>query len=381
MCVPVPAFHLHFAQATFEGAAMKVPNGKEFVELLKDTYTEWNEDKAPRLGAALSYYTIFSMAPLLAVIMGIVGIFYSDGSTLMHNQLRQVLTPDAAGAVEDILKNASQHKTGGIVATVMGTATLLMGAGGFFGQLQDALNTIWEVQPKPGQGIMSTIKNRFLSFSMVLGSGFILLISLAVNTFISVLGKAMGDVLPVPEFVLQGINFLLAFALVTGLFAMIYKVLPDVEIGWHDVWIGAAVTSFLFGVGKFALGLYLGKSSVGSPYGAAGSLAVLLIWIYYAAQILFFGAEFTQVYAKKFGSKIVPSPNAEAMTAEARAQQGMTPGSDGPLPESASAVAIVHPHGVGAKPQPAWQRDFEFLWPAAVGFLGVLFLAKRKKSL
>ncbi len=355
---------------------MKVPSIKEFGELLKDTYTDWNEDKAPRLGAALAYYTIFSMAPLLVVVMGIVGIFYSGSDVALQKQMTEAVGPEAAGAITDILKNANQNKSGGIWATILGTATLLLGAGGLFGQLQDSLNTIWEVQPKPGQGFMAMIKNRFMSFSMVLGTGFILLVSLFVTAMISSLGAYMESVLPLPAFVLQIINFVVAFAVITLLFAMIFKVLPDVEIGWHDVWVGAAVTSFLFGVGKFALGLYLGKSSVASAYGAAGSLAVLLLWIYYAAQILFFGAEFTQVYAKKYGSKIVPSPNAEPMTAEAREQQGMK-GSDAPMP-AGGAVAIVHPHGMAPKSSQA--RDMEFLWPAAVGFLTILLFKQRRRK-
>ena len=356
---------------------MKMPNGKEFVELLKGTYKEFSEDKAPRLGAALSYYTIFSMAPLLVVVMGIVGLFYSGADAALQKQIADMMGEDAAGAISDILKNASQNKTGGIMATIIGTATLLLGAGGLFGQLQDSLNTIWEVQPKPGLGIMTTLKNRFLSFSMVLGTGFFLLVSLVANALITSLSTYMEDVLPMPGFVLQLINFIVAFVLITLMFAAIYKELPDVEISWHDVWVGAAMTSFLFGVGKYALGIYLAKSSVGSAYGAAGSLAVLLLWIYYAAQILFFGAEFTQVYAKKYGSKIVPSDNAEFITGEQRAEQGMAPSGDASMREGASVV--VRPQGLNEQ-KTSLQRDLEFLWPAAVGFLGILFLAGRRKK-
>lgn len=362
---------------------MKMPNGKEFAELLKDTYAEFSEDKAPRLGAALSYYTIFSMAPLLVVVMGIVGLFYSGGDQALQKQIADLVGKDAAGAISDILKNANQNKTGGIVATILGTATLLLGAGGLFGQLQDSLNTIWEVQPKSGQGFMAMVKNRFLSFSMVLGTGFFLLVSLVANAAISTLSTYMENVLPVPGFVLQILNFVVAFALITVMFAAIYKELPDVKIGWHDVWVGAAMTSFLFGVGKYALGVYLGRSSVGSAYGAAGSLAVLLLWIYYAAQILFFGAEFTQVYAKRYGSKIEPAENAEAVTAEARAQQGMKNGSEADTMDGASVV--IHPHGVGGAPKTAMQKnsvekDLEFLMPAAIGFLGILYWAERRRK-
>lgn len=355
---------------------MKTPNIKEFGELLKDTYTAWNEDKVPRLGAALAYYTIFSLAPLLVVIMGIVGIFYNGGDAALQKQISDMIGKQGAEAVTDILKGANKNQSGGVLATVLGTATLILGAGGLFGQLQDALNTIWGVQPKPGQGFLAMIKNRFLSFSMVLGTGFFLLVSLVASALITSLSTYMENLLPIPGFVLQFLNFIVAFALITAMFALIYKQLPDVKIAWHDVWIGAAMTSFLFGVGKYALGVYLGTSSVASAYGAAGSLAVLLLWIYYAAQILFFGAEFTQVYARKYGSQIVPDENAEAVTAEARAEQGMSSSSKAPIPEG--AVAIVHPYGMPPKAKP--QRDLEFLWPAAVGFLSILLFSERRKK-
>ena len=357
---------------------MKVPNGKEFVELLKETFADFNEDKAPRLGAALSYYTIFSLAPLLVVIMGIVGLFYSGADLALQKQIAGVVGKDAAAAISEILQHANENKGHGIVATVVGTITLLLGAGGLFGQLQDSLNTIWEVRPKP-QGFMAMLKNRFLSFSMVLGTGFFLLVSLVASALISSAGEWLESMVSMPAFVLQALNIIVTFAVVTALFATIFRNLPDVEINWHDVWVGAAMTSFLFGIGKYALGLYLGKGTIASAYGAAGSLAVLLIWIYYAAQILFFGAEFTQVYAKKYGSKIVPSPHAEFITAEERAQQGLKPSDGGPVAEGA-AVAIAHPHGLGTGVKSHKQRDLEFLWPAAVGFLSILLFAERRKK-
>ena len=349
---------------------------KELLELLKATYNDWNEDKAPRLGAALAYYTTFSLTPLLLVLMGIVGLFFSGSDELVQKQLTGLIGDDGAKAISDMLENANKNQSGGILATITGFAMLLMGAGGVFGQLQDALNTIWEVQPKPGGGFMGMLKARFLSFSMVLGTGFLLLVSLFISAVLSSLGQYMNEVLPVPEFVLQAVNLVVGFFIITLLFAMIYKVLPDVQIKWRDVWIGAAMTSLLFSVGKLALGLYLGKSSVASAYGAAGSLAALMLWIYYAAQILFFGAEFTQVYAKKYGSQIVPAPGAEPVTAEARAQQGLPPGNkQSPVPAGA-AVAVVHPQGLDAPPKKA--RDWDFLWPAAVGFLGMLLFKQRR---
>ena len=208
-----------------------------------------------------------------------------------------------------MIQRANQPTTG-IVATVVATATLLLGASGVFGQLQDSLNTIWGVQPKEGRGIWGLIKDRFISFAALLGTGFLLLVSLVLSAGLAAFGKWFGGWLPAPEVVLQVLEFLISFAVITGLFAMIFKILPDAQVAWRDVWVGAALTALLFTVGKFAIGLYLGKSDVGSAYGAAGSLVILLVWVYYSAQILLFGAEFTQVYANAVGSRIVPSKDA-----------------------------------------------------------------------
>src|SRR5690606_5334067 len=188
-----------------------------------------------------------------------------------------------------------------------------LGASGAFAQLQDSLNTIWEVKPKEGRGIKGMLRDRFLSFSMVLVIGFLLLVSLAISAVLSGIGKFLADLLPMPGAVMQALNFGISFAVTSLLFALIFKVLPDAEIRWRDVWVGAAVTALLFSVGRFLIGLYLGRSSVGSPYGAAGSLVVLLLWVYYSSQILFLGAEFTQVYTNRFGRKIRPKPNAEPL--------------------------------------------------------------------
>jgi membrane protein len=201
--------------------------------------------------------------------------------------------------------------------------TLLLGAAGLFGQLQDALNTIWEVAPKPGGGILAILRQRFISFTMVLGIGFMLLVSLVLSAAITLLGNFIFRFIPEQEFLLQLINFVLSFGIITVLFALIYKILPDAKIAWRDVWLGAAVTSLLFAIGKLLIGLYLGNSTIGSAYGAAGSFVVLLVWIYYSAQILLFGAEFTQVYARTYGSKIEPSANAVKLTEGERIKQGM----------------------------------------------------------
>ena len=200
---------------------------------------------------------------------------------------------------------------------------LLVGASGVFGQLQDALNTIWEVQPKPGLGVWGFIRGRFLSFSMVLGTGFLLLISLLLTTALAAVGTWLGGLVPGWGSVLHVVDLAVTFGVVTLLFAMIFKYLPDAKVEWKDVWLGSVATSALFMAGKFAIGVYLGRSGIGSSYGAAGSLVVLLVWIYYSAQILFFGAEFTQVYANRRGAKIAPSRNAESVGERSRIDQGI----------------------------------------------------------
>ena len=300
--------------------------------LLKQTASEWSEDKVPRLGAALAYYTVFSIAPLLIIAIAVAGlVFGSEAATgAVQSQLQSFLGEDAAKAINDMIVNASKPSSG-IIATIIGIVTLLFGASGVFGQLKDAMNTIWEVEPKPGRGIMGIISDRFLSFTMVLGVGFLLLVSLMISTGLDAAKEyVFGDDLGI---VFQVLNFAISFGVITLLFAMIYKVLPDVEIQWRDVWIGAAVTALLFTIGKFAISQYLSRSGTASAYGAAGSLIVVLLWIYYSAQILFFGAEFTQVYANQYGSHVVADEDAVPVTEEGRAQQGM------PRTEALGAVA------------------------------------------
>ncbi len=209
-----------------------------------------------------------------------------------------------------MIANAGRHGSGGVIATIIGVVTILFGATGVFVQLQSALNRIWNVEPKPGAGIWSFVRTRLISFGMILGIGFLLLVSLVLSAAVSAVGTWATGLLPGSETLVNILTFAVSFVLTTLLFAMIYKVLPDVEIGWRDVWIGAGVTAFLFTVGKSLIGLYLAKSSVASTYGAAGSLVVLLLWVYYSSQILFLGAEFTQVYATRYGSRIRPSKHA-----------------------------------------------------------------------
>lgn len=236
-----------------------------------------------------------------------------------------------------MFQRASKPSTG-IVATLIALSTLLIGASGLFGELQDALNGIWGVQPKPGRGIWGLIKGRFLSFLAVLGSGFLLLVSLVVSAALAAFGKWYSGWLPAPEFVLEALNFVVSFAVIAGLFAMMFKMLPDARIAWNDVWVGAVITAFLFTVGKVAIGLYLGKSDVGSAFGAAGSWVILLVWVYYSAQIFLFGAEFTQVYANATGSRIVPTEDAVVVDSKKATTPGSAPGVMQPEPTARSAT-------------------------------------------
>lgn len=291
-------------------------------QLVKDTASEWLEDKAPRLGAALAYYTIFSLAPLLVIVIAIAGLVFGREAVQGHiaQQLQNLIGEQGARTLETMVANASKPGEG-TLASILGIVMLLFGAMGLFGQLQDALNTIWEVQPKPGRGIWGFLRERFLSLSMVMGSAFLLLVSLVVSAAMAALAGLWGDW----QASILGhlVNGTVSFVVITLVFAMIYRYLPDAKISWQDVWLGALITALLFTIGKFLIGLYLGHSSVSSTYGAAGSLAVLLIWLYYSAQIFLFGAEFTKVYADHYGSRIVPAENAVPVTEEARAEQGI----------------------------------------------------------
>ncbi|MCA0458450.1 MAG: YihY/virulence factor BrkB family protein [Chloroflexi bacterium] len=289
---------------------------KTFFELLKQTFTEWNEDHAPRLAAALSYYIAFSIAPLLVVIIGIVGIIVSQDT--VQNQIitevQRSLGSDAAQMIGELIANASKPAEG-LLATILGLVTLLLGAGGVFGQMQDALNTIWDVDPastgKQNTGVIFQIQNKFLSFGMVLVLGFLLLVSLVINTVIAAVSTYFVNMLPGVEFLISLLNLVISFVVISAMFALIYKFLPKVKLEWRDVIVGGAMTSALFAIGRFLLGWYLGRSSTASAYGAAGSFVLILVWIYYTAQIVLFGAEFTQVYARRYGSlkhtKVVPT--------------------------------------------------------------------------
>ena len=281
--------------------------------LFKQTATEWLDDKAPQLGAALAYYTIFSLAPLVLVVLAIIGVLFredpSGAWSKVTEQMGYFLDKSAVQVVTDIAAEASKPGKS-TMATVVGIALALFGASGVFGQLQDALNTIWGVKAKPGEGIMSFLRARFISFAMLGGVFFLLLVSLTVEALLKGFSHYVQQALPGGLTIAVSVYLLFDFAVVTVLFAMIFKFLPDAEIQWRDVWIGAAMTAIFFGVGKWALGLYLGSGAAASAYGAASSLITLLLWIYYSSQILLFGAEFTQVYANQAGRRVKPSEHA-----------------------------------------------------------------------
>jgi membrane protein len=322
---------------------------KSIWSILKQTFSEFSEDNVLRLSAALAYYSIFSIGPLLAIIVGLAGLAFGSDSVRhqIEQQLQGMLGQGSAKTVESMM-SAQKHGTS-LITTTVGVVVLLFGAAGVFGQLQDSLNTIWEVKPKRGAGIWNTLRNRFLSFSMVLGVGFLLLVSMALSTALSALTSHFGHSLPVAGWLAHGLDFVVSFAVVTLLFAMIFKYLPDVHVPWSKVWVGAIGTTVLFSIGKILLCLYLGRQSTSSAYGAAGSVILILLWVYYASVILFFGAEFTQVYAKRTGAIVCATEYAVPVTTEERAQQGMVPperlkgepGSAGWEPGGAGAAAMV----------------------------------------
>ncbi len=303
-----------------------VVNIKEMSKLLKATFSKWNEDHAQGLGAALAFYTVFSLAPLLLIVIAIAGLVFGQDAAEGHiiGQMQGLVGEESAQAIQSMLAQVRQPSSG-LIATGLAFVTLLFGASGVFAQLQEALNIIWRVEAKPGLGIIHTLKARFISFATVLGSGFLLLVSLVLSAGLAAMGDTLEALLPAPEAILQATNFFVSFVVITLLFAMIYRVLPDVAIQWNDVWVGAGMTSLLFTIGKFLIGVYLGKSEVGLAYGAAGSLIVVLLWVYYASQIFLFGAEFTAVYAASNGSRLQPTEHARPAHEKVMALPGASP--------------------------------------------------------
>lgn len=288
--------HLDAAPVAADARPVARRNGSWF-GLLRQTFTEWTDDDVPRLGAALAFYSMLSIGPLLLIAIAVGGLVFGHdrSSAFMLTEMRTLLGPDGAGAIEDILTH-SQSQTKSIAATVVGVVTLVISATGFFGQLQAALNTIWNV-PKEQTSIFDFLHKRLLSFGMVAGICLLLLFSLVISAGLSAITGTFANYAPAT--LAQVASVVVSFAITTLLFAMVFKFLPDVHIRWRDVWVGAILTAALFTIGKSLIGLYLGRSALSSTYGAAGSMIVLLVWIYYSAQIVFFGAEFTQVYVNR----------------------------------------------------------------------------------
>jgi membrane protein len=284
--------------------------------IIKEAGQGWDRDGVSSLAASLAYYTLLSLAPLVVIAIAIAGFFFGEDAARdrIAVELGHVVGSQAALAIQEVVKRA-QAPEAGIVSTVVGVVVLFVGASGVFGELQTSMDRVWNVKPKPGRGFLGMLKDRFLSFTMVLGVAFLLLVSTILTAALAAVGRYLGNALPGGEALWQLVNLVFSLATTALLFGLIFKIVPDIEIAWKDVWVGASVTSVLFTLGKFLIGFYLGKASVSSAYGAAGSLVVLVIWVYYSAQILLLGAEFTQAYAQHFGSRVKPSE--DAMPADA----------------------------------------------------------------
>jgi membrane protein len=289
--------------------------------LIKMSVVSWRKDHASSMGGALAYYTLFSIAPVLIIVIAVAGFFLGPEAARgeIVAQLRGLLGDAGATAVQGLLESASEPEEG-IVATVFSIALLVVGATTVFAELQSDLDRIWRAEAaKPLSGLWALLRSRILSLGMVLALAFLLLVSLVISAALAALGKWWGGVFEGWAVLLEILNFAVAFASATGLFALIYKFLPRVDIAWHDVWIGAAVTALLFTIGKVLIGLYIGRSGIASGFGAAGSFVVLLVWVYYSTQIFLLGAEFTWVYAHEHGSRIgKPRPGANGPSDQVR---------------------------------------------------------------
>jgi membrane protein len=276
-------------------------------DFLSETYAEWAKDNAMTLGAALAFYTTFSLAPFLILVIAIFGVIIGEATIQAEilKRVRELMGEQGAAAVKMIIGAAYRPGTG-LAATVIGILVIVIGSTSAFVMLKKALNIMWGAQPNHAAPLWYLVKERLLSFGMILLIGLLLVLSMLLSIVLSFLTGFFNSLLPVPPFLIQVADFVLSLFLITLLFALIYKVLPDVKIAWADVWIGAAITAILFTVGKFLFGMYLGRSSISSAYGAASSLAVTLMWVYYSAQVFFIGAEITQVYANRYGSHVKP---------------------------------------------------------------------------
>lgn len=275
----------------------------QWKSLAQRSLNGWIDDGASSMGAAIAFYTLLSMAPLLLIVLTIAGLFFGDEAArgALDGQMSQLVGSDGAQAIQGILGNAG-NLAGGLVSLLVGLLTLFIGATTVFAELQTDIDRIWKVQAPRGAGLLRYLRQRLMSFGVILGVGFLLMVSLVISAVIAALGSLWEQWLVGTEILLQLLNFAVGFAMITALFALIYKLLPSVRIAWSDVWVGAAVTSLLFGIGKFLIGLYIGKAAIASSFGAAGTLVVVIVWVYYSSQIFLLGAEFTYEYARSHGS-------------------------------------------------------------------------------
>lgn len=307
--------------------------------IFKAAASHWVDDGAMRLSSSLAYYAIFSLAPLLVIVISMAGLVFGDEAA--RGQLAQEITSlagrGAGEAIQAAVQSSAARKSTGLLATVIGTAVLLFGASTVFAELKDSLNSVWGVVVKPGRPFTTLIHDRFFSFSIVLAIGFLLLVSLVISVLLGALGLYMSGRFQLPPAVWGAWDFVISFAVVSGLFALIFKLLPNVILRWRDVWLGAVATALLFTLGKIVIGYYLAKSSLASSFGAAGSVVIVLTWIYYSACILFFGAEITKVYTKLFGSGVAPNSRAVLVDDLLRARLGVS---------AASVVAASTPPSV-----------------------------------
>lgn len=350
--------HRFLNNAGFRGRAKFEPGGtmtaKKLLGIGKQTFKCFGEDKAMRLASSLAYYAIFSIGPLMFIMLIIAGAIFGEDTVkqTLHQQISSMMGEKAGSTIESMM---NARKIGGsAITTIIGIVTLVLGATGVFGELQDALNTIWGVKAKPNAGIWAYVRNRFLSMSMVLGLGFLLLISMVLTTVASAASNMLSGMFHVPQAMVSGLSAAVSFVVVAIFFALLFKFLPDVKVRWKPIWLGAIVTAALFTIGKYFLSMYLGKQATSSSYGAAGSVVVILLWVYYASVIMFLGAEFTQAYANETGEAMQPDEYAVKTDQDAsgqpkRREQGereevdVRPGSIAPV-----ATMVVFIIGLGA---------------------------------
>jgi membrane protein len=342
-----------------------MPNLQRAWPLVKQAVSSWSDDYASRMGAAIAYYTVFSIAPLLLIVIAVAGLVFGQEAARgeIVAQLGGLMGDPAAHAIEALIVSVSKPGQG-LLSTVVGIAVLLVGATTVFGELQDALDRIWRAPARPRSGLWSLVRTRLLSFGLILAVGFLLIASLVVSAALSALGRWWAPLFGRSELLAHVVNLGVSFGLITVMFALIYKVMPRAKVAWHDVWIGAAVTALLFTIGKFLIGLYIGKSSVASGFGAAGSLVVILLWVYYSAQIFLLGAEFTWVYAHSDGSlkgepiprraSAVPSASHGTTAPPANAVAAAVAGQP---PEAARAAARAPAPSLGERTAAFVRRD------------------------